>query len=188
MNRVIAAVLLLGLVYPACAFAGTITIGTYELLPNTPDQEVEIYVTGGEALAGLNFNIQIEDGEETVSSPIFTAVDILTGTIFEGKNNGQYGTTVLPQIAMASTDTSTGATILADGLIGTATIDTTGFTYGSWALKMSDTRNGPTDFAGVAAQIADGWIHIAGVPEPSTFSFLLLFGVGILLRRRSSRN
>jgi len=178
-------VLLAGLSTPTNA---GIIVGTHELLPNTPAQQIEIFVTGGDAVDGINFNIQIEDGTGATPSPPFTRLDILTGTIFAGKNTGSWDNNVLPQIAWDWTETSPGETVLADGLLGTLTVDTTGYDTGSWALRMSDTLNGPTDFAGLAADITDGRITITDVPEPSTMALCLaLCGSSLLLHSRGRR-
>jgi hypothetical protein len=36
--------------------------GPRQLLPNTADQQINLYVTGGPPVQGLNFNVQVADG------------------------------------------------------------------------------------------------------------------------------
>jgi len=147
-----------------------IVIGSYVLQPNTPGQEIPIYVSGEWPVAGLNFNIQIGDGVVTsggASAPVIAQADILTGTIFAANHTGlrtgadmQGDAVLVPQHEYQATTTTSG-TVIAGGLLAIVTIDTTGFQVGSWSLVMSSTVNGPTDFAGVAATIIDGSIVLA---------------------------
>ena len=145
-----------------------ITVGTHEFLPNMPNQTVQIHVTGGRPIEGLNFNAQIGDGGPAVggtAGPVITAVDLETG-IFAGNNDGQVDLGSIPQLAMYSITTSSGS-VVADGLLATLTIDTTGFDIGEgpWVLALGNTLNGSTDFAGVAASITDGYIELREYSE-----------------------
>jgi hypothetical protein len=166
-----------------------IVVGDHPLLPNQSGQLVPIYVSGGDAVEGLNLNVQIGDGGPplggTTVAPLITAVDFITGTIFDGNNNGQSDITVFPLFYAGSTTTSK-ATVNADGLLATLTIDTTGFFFGSWALQLGNTKNGPTDFTLVGAAITDGLIS---VPEPSGLMLALATMLPLVLacRRASSR-
>ena len=119
-------------------------------------------MTGGVSVDGINFNIQIEDGSKpsAEAGPVFTALDILNGTIFDSKNTGSWDNTITDWIAWDWTETSTGETVYADGVIGYLTINTEGCPSGTWDLIMSDTLNGPTDFAGLPATIRDGTITV----------------------------
>jgi len=147
-----------------------IVIGSYVLQPNTPGQQIPIYVSGEWPVAGLNFNIQVGEARLTStvpSAPVIERADILTGTIFAANHTGlrtgvpaQGDVLVVPQHEYQATTTASG-TVIAEGLLATVTIDTTGFHAGSWSLVMSSTVNGPTDFAGVAATIVDGSIILS---------------------------
>ena len=154
------------------AAAGTdtprIVVGSHVLEPNTPGQTIPIYVSGGWPVQGLNFNIQVADGGPlgggTLTAPVITDVDILTATIFAATNTGlrtdadpPAGADPVPQHEYRGTTTAAG-TVSAEGLLATVTIDTTGFERGSWSLVMSNTINGSTNFAGLAATIVDGLI------------------------------
>jgi len=163
-----------------------ITVGDNPLFPNTANQEVSIFVTGGDPVQGLNFNAQIGDGGVdlggTTVGPEITGIDILTGTLVEGNNNGFVDPEALGgvdfKLVEFRTTTTNAGTVAADGLLATLTIDPTGFFSGVFPLILSNTVNGPTDFAGVEATIDDGTIRI--VPEPSTVAMGLLGGVAFL--------
>lgn len=176
-------------------------LGTYRLLPDTPGQEIEVFVrpdenttadsgeTADDEVQGVNFNIQVGDGGPEAGrsddGPVITAVDLFTGTIFEGNNTGLgSGAGVLvPQVAFFSTTTASG-TVTADGLLATVTIDTTGFfpEDGPFGLVLSQTLNNPTNFGTVSPEITDGQIVI--VPEPGTLALFGLAGVALLHRSR----
>ncbi len=146
-----------------------ISVGQHALLPDTPGQTVEIFVSGGFPVQGMNFNLQIADGGPTVggsvAGPAIANLDILTGTIFATNNTGtsdQDGPfpDPYPQIEWRSTTTMQ-ATVAAEGLLATVTIDTTGWSSGSWVLSASETLNGSTDFTLMPAVIFDGAIIFA---------------------------
>ncbi|MGA2619779.1 MAG: C25 family cysteine peptidase, partial [Thermoguttaceae bacterium] len=158
----------------------TIIVGSHLLLPDKSNQTIQIYVSGGGPVEGLNFNIQVGDGGlpagGTDVGPVIQNVDILTGTIFQNDPtaanidpSGQ-----IPMFGGWKTTTASG-TVDASGLLATVTIDTTGFSgRHTWALKMSNTCNGPTDFAGIAANITDGTISTDAPPvaNPDTIAVL----------------
>ncbi len=55
----------------SAASAATITLGTYNLQENTPNQKIPIYIVGevgDPAVAGINFNVQIADGGPEASA------------------------------------------------------------------------------------------------------------------------
>jgi hypothetical protein len=161
-----------------------IAVGDWELQPNQPGQSVTFSVSGGDAVDGMNFYAQVGDGSDGLQAPLVTALDIVHGTIFSAGNN--YFTSVAPHVAAAYTETL-GGPVNAQGVIGTLTIDTTGYSNGSWPLILRDTIYGPTDFAGLAAQITDGRIYIAGtagVPEPASWALWLLGVMACFLLRR----
>ena len=148
-----------------------IVVGTHVLQPDTPGQVISVYVSGELPVAGLNFNLQIGYVElssaQTPSAPRVEAVDILTGTIFADNHTDlrvdasqQGGQAPVPQHGYQATTTAAG-TVPANGLLATVTIDTTGFLRGSWSLMLSNTVNGPTDFAGQAATVIDGQLVLA---------------------------
>ncbi len=146
-----------------------IVVGPHTLLPNKAGQKIPFYVTGGQAVYGMDLNVQIADGGTVaggkINGPKITAVDILTGTIFAKDNTGQGGVgKIYPQVWGVSTTTNTG-TVKANGLIGTITVDTTGFTAGHvYQLLLAGTINGDSDFAILNATIVNGTISIQAAP------------------------
>jgi len=164
-----------------------IDVGDHELLPDTPGQVVQLFVSGGDPVQGLNFNVQVAGGGPTVED-----VDILQGTIFDGNNTGTFdldgpSPDPWPLWEFRSTTTASG-TVSADGLLATLVLDTTGLSVGAWDLMVSNTQNGPTDFAGTPALIIDGSLTIGGgpfapVPEPSALFLILPAGLGLLAWR-----
>ena len=162
-----------------------IDVGSHQLAPNQADQQLEISVTGGASVEAMNFNAQIEDGGSAGDAvdvgPRFVDVDLLTGTIFEDNNFGQFGTEVFPNLVIASTITGSGA-VEAEGLLATLTVDTIGVAPGTYMLSLSNTLNGATDFADVTPTLHDGVLHV--VPEPSSLAVLSVAAF-LLLGRRS---
>lgn len=177
--------------------ASVIVVGDHELQPNLAGQQVQIFVTGNDQVEGLNFNIQVGAGGARILD-----LDILTGTIFASNNTGTSdpdgpGAGDLAPLWEGRTTTTSGGTVVASGLLGTVTFDTTGLFGGTWGLSMSQTSNGPTDFADpdILLDITDGSIFIRGgsqgedVPEPATTALLGLASValaGYLRRRRAA--
>jgi hypothetical protein len=150
-----------------------VAVGEHRLLPGQANQAIPIYVTGGIPVQGINFNVQIQDATGTLAGPTIQDLDILTGTIFAGNNTGAEedpdGSGVddqVPQLEFRDT-TTLADTVIAEGLIGTLLIDTSGFTDGSWDLVMSLTLNGPTNFTVVPAVVIDGSITIDQLPTIS---------------------
>lgn len=155
-----------------------VNVGTHSLLPNTPNQSIPIHVSGGAAVAGLNFRAQVADGfpdvpGSLVDGPNITGVDIIgttSPTIFTGNNTGQQDPGSVPQLSIRTTTTSSG-TVTANGLLVTLTLDTTGFATGTYALSLSSTFAGGTSFLDslanpISSTITDGSLMISAVPEP----------------------
>jgi hypothetical protein len=183
--------------------ATSIVVGNHVLLPNTPGQIVQIFVTGGDNIQGMNLNAQIGADPENLVTPVFefgggpgASTIIGPGTIFNPNNVGMNDVTFYPALFQAGTATGTG-TVVANGLLATLVIDTTGFFSGSWSLNLFNTLGGPTDWAGSIFQgnpvsepeIIDGSISIP-IPEPSSV-VLAMFGVAglgaVAIRRRRAR-
>jgi hypothetical protein len=151
-----------------------IVVGQHNLLPDLPEQEIKITVSGGDQVQGLNFRIQVEDGGPhppvmgSVPGPNITAVDLVTDTIFASNHSGQVDSLQSPQVWVqtitTSPETAPDDWVTAEGLLATVTVDTTGFLDGTYELRLTDTLDGRTDFGGVPADITNGSIRV--VPEP----------------------
>ena len=173
-----------------------INVGTIEAQPGTIET-FSISVTGGGAVQGLDFYIQIGDGgaanNGSGTKPIITNVDIIgPGTLFNASNVGQTNafTSDLLWAVSTTTEASVADFLDASGVIAFVTIDTAGTAAGeSYPLLLSGVATGAfgppgvdTAFAGVPAAITNGQISI--VPEPATLSLLGLAALGIIARRR----
>ena len=159
----------------------TIEVGTHHLLPDTPGQKIDICVSGGDPVQGLNFNVQVGDGAAANGGvdigPIITEADVVTGTIFDGNNTGQTDLVSMGLIVFRVVTTASG-TVAADGLLATLTVDTTRITSGWFDLSLTNVAEKAfppgvdTDFAGVPADITNGTIEIvprpAETPEPES--------------------
>ncbi len=182
---------------PAMA-AVVVDVGDQSLLPNTPGQVFEIFVDGGDPVAGVQFNLQVADGGPelaglggSIDGPEITNVDIFTRTIFATNNVGeQGGGSIAPQLWESWTSTTSG-TVPAQGLLATVTIDTTGFFAGTWDLWIAPTLQGDSTLldSGVEVVIENGSITV--IPEPSAVAVWSLLGVaGLFLvarRRKQAR-
>ncbi|MEE8452908.1 MAG: peptidylprolyl isomerase, partial [Thermoguttaceae bacterium] len=143
-----------------------IIVGDHVLLADTPGQEIQIFVTGGDDVQGLNLNVMVADGGPevggTIIGPTIEDVDVQTGTIFADNTTGQTSApepTEVPQWEGRTIVTASG-TVSAEGLLATITIDTTGFTVGTWDLIVSETLGYKSDFAGIVPSVIDGRIII----------------------------
>ena len=139
--------------------AANVTVGTHVLLPNTANQVISIWVSGGEQIAGEDFFAQIGDGGTFLggsnTKPAFTNVDILGGTIFAANNNGAFGdpngtppgsNSAHPLIWVDGTTTVSG-TVSAAGRLATLTLNTTGLASGTFPLLLTGVASslGPFD-------------------------------------------
>ena len=143
-----------------------IHVGDHLLAPDQAGQTLPVYASGGFPVQGVNFNLQVADagpeGNGSVDGPVLQDLDILGGTIFAANNNGvvdidgEGSPDIVPQFEGRDTTTVSG-TVITEGLLGTVTVDTTGFTSGQWPLVMSMTVNGASDFTVVPAVVFDGF-------------------------------
>lgn len=178
----------------ACTAQIVIDVGSHTLQPNVAGQVIEFSasntsLTTDFSFQGFEFNLQVGDGGAAAggvsNGPRFTAVDLVTGTPFEGNSVGTYDASgslqsLHPLLAFYGTLTLTGDAVLRAGetrLIARVTFDTTGLNAGSWSLAASNTVNGPTKFVNVDVPgddgngnlfpyVYEGTVTLQGVPVP----------------------
>jgi hypothetical protein len=179
-----------------------IVVNDYPLLPNKADQKIVIYVIGDEYVNAVQVQCQIGDGYgNAISGPTIQALDIITGTSFEGHNTGlSYAPPgdghapgyVVDQLFSLGTTTPSSTppappnTVLANGILATVTISTLGQTTlnQTWDLCLKNTRNQSTVYGQKVPVITNGHVYIASsVPEPAS-ALLVAAGATLLLRRR----
>ena len=84
-----------------------IVVGEHELLADTADQLIEIMVSGGDSVQGLNLRLQVADGGThpdaggSIDGPKISNIDLVSGTIFDGNHTGQNDLLSLPQVCPA---------------------------------------------------------------------------------------
>jgi hypothetical protein len=165
--------------------SAVVTLGTYYLDENKPNQTIAIHVSGAAQISGMNFNLQIGDGGPAAGGtpgPVFTGLDLVDNTIFQSDHADPLNLGSIPQALTWDIVTAAdGDYVAADGLLATVTIDTTGFSRGmTFPISIGNIRNGATNFVydgvtGVPTALADGTIII--VPEPSTLMLLSAAGL-----------
>jgi hypothetical protein len=171
-------VLALALQLCVVARAASVTVGNHLLMANTPNQTFTIQITGGEQVAGEDFFAQIGDGgmynSGVDTKPVFSNVDILSGTIFASNNAGaQLDPIPHPLIWDVGTITASGS-VSANGLLASLTIDTTGLSSGTFPLlltgvastKSPDNNTRLNDATGtpIPLTIANGSLMISTLP------------------------
>jgi hypothetical protein len=142
--------------------AASIVVGNRELLPTTPNQHVEIFITGGDKIDGMDLAAEVGSGNQVhppnaIDGPTITAVDVIghpgfNPTIFTGNNDGgdvlagppgptkrtvENGTiSLLPDGGTNYLGHPTYYSVTANGLFATLVFDTTGI----FALPVQQSR------------------------------------------------
>lgn len=187
------------------SWAGTIAVSgnTYTVPPGST-VAAQFFVSNSDAAAasdveGMTFTVQIADGLGT--TPKIMALDLLAGTIWNG--HVSVGSIFTPsggnQLQYQSRDVLTdspGDYVDANGLLGTAIIDTTGAISGDYIIKLVGTKTAGRDSAFldslgniVPTTFGEGRISIL-VPEPNTKFFAvagawMIAAVGVSRRRHN---
>lgn len=152
----------------ACAAA--IDAGMHTLAPNMAGQQVQIHVTGGEAVSGIDFFVQVGDGGPDVggddTGPKITQLDLATGTIFAANHTDVFTDPAPARLLWGAATTTNSGTVPANGILATLTIDTTGITTGQFDLILNPPSTGPTAFAdaGVVTNLTNGSLQIGAAP------------------------
>ncbi len=193
-----------------------IDVGNHMLLPNTPNQRIDIYVTGdNDRIQGVEVYAQIgNDYEQLTGIPVFQYLPglhsgfpgpnlstlIAPGSFIEPPvSYGEFDVTTFPTVWIGETTIGTGGTVVAHGLLATLYIDTTGIFFGQWPLVLGNTQIGTTDWAGSVYPppygpsvpvpvITNGSITI--VPEPGSVTLAAIGLAGFLCwarRRKAAR-
>jgi hypothetical protein len=167
---------------PALAPGATIVnVPTLTLLPNTPNQAIQINISGGDSISGAQLAVQLT-GPGTL--PLVTGGSILNGTIFAGNNSGEANNFFQDSSAFLDTSTATpGTFVTGQGLLATILVSTTGITAGTYTLNFLNTNFGnsviSTSPTNSPVTFVPGTIV---VPEPA--SLAVLSGAGLMLLRR----
>ncbi|MBX3744967.1 MAG: hypothetical protein KF833_06620 [Verrucomicrobiae bacterium] len=190
LGGLIPAVTLLAAV--SCPAAVLITVGDISLLPGLSGQQVEIRIDHDGPpieVGGLEFAIQVADGGPAaggvVSGPVVQAVDLLTGTMFEGKSfGGQFpsidntGQQQFWNVLSLTAELPSGS----GQRLARVTFDTTGFAEGTWTLSLAGMPFAQTRLLDRGGNPIDVTIQngtLAVVPEPAACAWIggLLLGL-----------
>ena len=130
----------------------TVSVGDHILLPNIGGQTFDLYASEFQQIQGVDLIGQIADGGPGAGgfevAPSFSADLLVPGAIFYPNNVGQYDFnqgSLGNQFVWMETLTA-GGTVFGSGLLARLTIDTTGFTAGTWPLSLSGTVGGDMTF------------------------------------------
>ncbi len=188
--RLVVGQLLASFVICGCPSLGTaslvIRVEDHVLHPDTAGQIVDVSVSGGNLISGLNLFAQIGDGGPELADlpdplppgtdgPSFQSVDFKSTTVFAGLTDTATDLGSLPQVAIWSLAlTGNTPAVPAAGILVRLQVDTTGFEAGSWDLALANVLPdlGPfdTNFAGVAAdEILNGTLSVDDVPGDMNF-------------------
>lgn len=194
-----------------------IEVGHHLLLPNTPNQRIDIFVTGtsDDLIQGANVLAQIGANPETAAGvpvfqyllgehPAFPGPNLSTvlgpGSIFSSALSSETGYTAYPTALALSARTSN-VPVPDGGLLVSLYVDTTGVFVGHWPLMMANTYYGTTDWGGSIVLprtnplvyvpnpiVTNGTITI--IPEPSAIllsAFAVVALYAIAFRHRVKR-
>ena len=179
--------------------AGTIALGSHNLLFNTPNQQFTITYSGLESARSMDFYLQVSDGGAdnggVMAGPVITGIDVVTGTAFATNNTGQSDLTVHPLIRGVHVETSSGTGPLGGKVLATVTIDTTNMAPDVYTLSAVNVgaglAGGPysTHLFGSTGNdlnplITSGSITVLSTPEPASGALLALAGLALFRRRR----
>jgi hypothetical protein len=169
----------------------TIEVGNWLLQPNTPNQQIQIYASGGDGLYGMDIYVQLGFGNEISppGEPKITNVDLVTGTIFDGHTSIPAPGQVLfdyDQFWLVSIVNDVSELLYPDhSLIATITINTVGVnesTYYPIILSSANWMEAGSAYYGESAGyefiVTDG--SITSVPEPSSLTILGAALVGLM--------
>lgn len=174
------------------AFAVTNVIGGDHIAPAGGLFTFPITATSdsGETLSGLDLYLVMD-----ALGPIITEVNLISGTVFEPNNSGQFDFGIPEYLTPGRTPGYTVTTAAGSVPLGTValiTIDTTGIAAGTYPLALTSDVLGPSaayNQGGVPGIFTNGSVTV--IPEPSSVVIALFGAAGIgavAIRRRRARN
>jgi hypothetical protein len=146
--------------------ATTINVGNYLLLPNTPGQVIQIPVSGSDLAPGADLAVQIGDGGPELATyglppgtpgPKIAQIDFASGTIFSVPGATQFTPSGnIPQVWFTNVVLGNSpANVAANGMLANLTINTTGFSNGSFGLLLNNVVPGLSPPNGYSTDLTD---------------------------------
>lgn len=175
------------------------------LLPDTPGQQVGLYISNTDSSALLadaaTLKFQLDDGVAGAGVPRITGIDAITGTPWASAGGFQVSQTAQDEYwdvrVFANFLAGQHATLPGSGstLLATLTVDTTGVSGGSWSFRMAgldvdavDTKYEVSGGGTLFPTASVGAVNIAVVPEPEAVACLTALGLaGMTTWRRLRR-
>jgi hypothetical protein len=171
----------------------SINVGSHTYPQNSGIQTIDVNVDSSAItdppVQGVDFRAEVLPGGPILTGGAIVGDPLLLfdanfGAVADGSN--------FTTLVDLGTTTSSGFIFLALGpnLLGRLTIDTTGVAPGTYALVMSNTGAGVTDFGTIPIAVQDGNIIIEGgpvIPEPSSIvlGLFAVAGLGaVAIRKR----
>ena len=186
MRNLIACLTILAIAGAASA-AITVNAGTHTVGGDATGQTFQILISIDSLDVATACDLNVQFGSTAEGTPDITNVDLGTG-IFSGVGTPTYtdGGPTYPGIGMADVlvgDPNNDPTLA--GILATVTVDTTGFTSGSWTINLVATLNSTSLFRFTSGSPSVTWnAGTFTVPEPATLALLGLGSLGVLIRRR----
>ncbi len=158
----------------------SISIGAVSLATETDGQSFPIAISGGTAIAGMDFLLKVEGG---ATAPRITSVKLVDAATVWGPGGSSIGLaqgdaqTIMCGVYTGST---VGATVPAAGTLAVVTVDTTGVAPGEYPVSLSvnghQTRIYAAGGTRVPLTLSGGTLIVAGIP--TTYPLTVTNGTG----------
>lgn len=171
----------------------TISAGNHVFTVNSGLQTFAITASSdsGETLQGIDLYAVMD-----ALGPIITNVNLITGTVFDPNNVGQFDY-AMPENMVPTREpayyTTTASNSVPTGIVAFLTIDTNSALAGQYTLSLDSPLFGPSavyNQTGAPGGFANGSVTLVPVPEPSTIVMGLFGAAGlaaVAIRRRRAR-